>query len=765
MTRADGRFNLQEILDMKPFFGLILFLASQHSFGQTTTITGTVKNEKNRPIRGAAISIQTSYDGATSDSLGNFRFETMETGKQVFLVTAPGFKEFSDTVVLTGGALLRDIQLKAKEQNLDAVVITVGTFAAGDQSRAAELSALDILTTAGADADITSAIKTLPGAQQVGESDGLFVRGGTADESKVYIDGTLVNNFYFSKQPGQASRGRFNPVLFKGTVFSSGGYSALYGQALSSVLLLESIDLPERTSGAVGISFLGANAGVQKLSKNEKNSWGINAGYTNLGLAYQVVKQKADYVKAPEVREIDANFRIKTAGGGMLKYYGYFNWSRLAFRYADIDSAGIKNHFSLRNANIYQNVSWRENLGKGWKVRIGASYSNNADRFKNRLEDENDAKLPPLNSPVLQQKALDMQSTGNYVNGRWTLEKNPTLFNSVRFGIEYQYSDETFKNGEEDGSVATLKTGERLWAPYAEGDITLFSKLALRAGFRTEHSKQMNKWNSAPRLSLAYRFADKGQVSFAYGQFYQSISNKYRRLSDDFQFEKAEHYILQYQKMHNQRVFRTEVFYKKYGDLVKTIGTENSFTAVNNKGFGDAKGLEIFWRDKKTFQYFDYRFSYSYLDTKRDFLNYPRALQPPFASKHTASLVANYLVLSWKLQVNAGYAYAAGRPYYDLQHSGGEYRIRREGVAKDFHDLSLSFNYLPQLGKRNAKSFSVLVLSINNVPGFKNVYSYQFSADGSTKQAVLPPARRFFFIGYFISFGIDRTKEAMDNAL
>ena len=106
-------------------------------------------------------------------------------------------------------------------------------------------------------ADITNAIKTLPGTQQVGESEGLFVRGGTAAETKIFIDGTLVNKFFYSSEPDLATRGRFNPFLFKGTIFSSGGYSALYGQALSSVLLLESIDLPEKTSADVGISYLG----------------------------------------------------------------------------------------------------------------------------------------------------------------------------------------------------------------------------------------------------------------------------------------------------------------------------------------------------------------------------------------------------------------------------------------------------------------------------------------------------------------------------
>ena len=77
------------------------------------------------------------------------------------------------------------------------------------------LSTLDILTTASANADVTAAIKTLPGAQQVGESEGLFVRGGTAAETKIYIDGTLVNNFFYSSVPDIAQRGRFLLLFLK----------------------------------------------------------------------------------------------------------------------------------------------------------------------------------------------------------------------------------------------------------------------------------------------------------------------------------------------------------------------------------------------------------------------------------------------------------------------------------------------------------------------------------------------------------------------
>ena len=132
---------------------------------------------------------------------------------------------------------------------LKAVTVISGSFAAGDTKRAATvLNSIDVATVGGGNADITAAVKTLPGAQQIGEQEGLFVRGGTGDETKQFIDGTLVNNPYYTSVPDLATRGRFSPFLFKGTVFSTGGYSALYGQALSSALILESIDLPERSA-------------------------------------------------------------------------------------------------------------------------------------------------------------------------------------------------------------------------------------------------------------------------------------------------------------------------------------------------------------------------------------------------------------------------------------------------------------------------------------------------------------------------------------
>ena len=272
-----------------------------------TKISGTVKDSKGHPVPGASLTIKDSYDGATSDSTGHYQFTTTEKGAQTLIASSMGYKSVEMPVSIAAEPLQFHIQLKETLSELKAVIITAGSYAAGDAKRGTVLSSLDIATTAGSNADITAALKTLPGAQQVGETEGLFVRGGAGYETKQYIDGTMVNNPYYSSVPDIAQRGRFLPFLFKGTVFSTGGYSALYGQALSAVVLLESIDLPEKSEIDASISPLFVGLGTQQLAKNKKFSWGINGGYTNVGPYYFLVKQVADFYKSPEFISGDAN--------------------------------------------------------------------------------------------------------------------------------------------------------------------------------------------------------------------------------------------------------------------------------------------------------------------------------------------------------------------------------------------------------------------------------------------------------------------------
>ena len=679
------------------------------------------------------------------------------------LATAIGYKSHEQPLNLDEKNDSIVIILKEEITELEAVTISAGTFEASDRKRAsAVLDPIDIVTTASANGDITGALKTLPGAQQVGESEGLYVRGGTAAETKTFIDGTLVNNFFYSSVPNVAQFSRFSPFIFKGTVFSTGGYSALYGQALSSALILESIDLPDRSSASVGLTILSANAGFQQLSKDKRSSWGINYGYTNLAPAFAVIRQKQDYSHAPAYHNADANFRIKTSNTGILKYYGYFSSNKLAFTTNSIDSVGYLDRFAISNTNIYHNLSWREAIGKRWKINIGGSYTNNKDHINGSMQDvnKNDVLLN-----ALEFKNFKVDTKGDYFNAKFVLEKRLKGLSAIRFGAEYNYSHDKLKYTAYDGQAYPGRMTESINSFFAETDIYITNALAAKAGGRMEYSTIVEKANFAPRVSVAYKLSKGTQASLAYGVFYQDPERKYLPSANKLDFMKATHYIVQFQRVINQQSFRAEVFYKKYDNLIKTSFTNQQESAINNNGFGDAKGIEFFWRDKKTFKNLDYWISYSYLDTKRDFLNFPFAIAPNFAAKHTGSLVIKRFVQDWKMNLNAAYNYASGRPYYNIGYYNGNYKFNDRGTIPDYHNVSFSINYLPFIGKKDPKSYTVWVMQISNIFNIKQTYGYQYSYNGIRKEAIVPSSRMFVFIGAFISFGVDRSDEIINNAL
>ncbi len=713
-------------------------------------VTGSVKDQKGRILAGANIVVKGSYDGGVSDSTGSFSFKTYEKGKQFIVASNIGNKTVEQEVNIDSLPVQIDFILKEEISELKAVTVTAGSFEAGDKKRAATvLSSLDVYTTGGANADISAVVKTLPGAQQVGEQEGVFVRGGAGYEAKQFIDGTLVNNPFFASVPDIASRGRFAPALFKGTVFSTGGYSALYGQALSSALIMESIDIPDRSEVSASISSVFLGAGLQKVAKDKKSSWGGNYGYTNLLPYFSIVKQKPDYFRMPEFHTADLNFRMKTKNGGMLKYYGTFGASDLGLRRPNIDDPNLKNAFGLNNINVYNNLSWRENLGNGWKMNMGLGYSTDFNDIDQQIQNQQNQKITTGQSWI-DNNNFRIKTRSDLSQIKAVFDKRLSGISVLRIGGEYMYfyNRSTFNN-----QTATLP--DHFKALFSEADLYITNDLAAKVGARFEHSSLINKANIAPRLSLAYKTGKGAQMSIAYGEFYQKPENNYLYATTNFGYAKATHFIANYIKNTALQTLRVEAFYKKYDGLVKT------HPSFNNAGAGDAKGVELFWRDKKTFKGLDYWVSYSYLDTKRDFLNYPKQLQPTFAANHTASFVMKRFISKINTGFNFTYSYATGRPYYNLVQNGAQFTIADQGKTIDYHNLGFSFNYLTSLGK----AYAVIVGSVTNVLNSKQIFGYNYSYNGQRKEAITPPASQFFFLGVFLSWGVDRRQDAINNNL
>ncbi|MGZ4033662.1 MAG: TonB-dependent receptor [Bacteroidia bacterium] len=713
------------------FTTFVLILLSIPAIFSQTKISGKILDVKKQPLPGVNIYIKDSYDGVSSAPDGTYSFIANDTGEVTIVSALIGFDKVEKKIRLAGKDITYNLTMKESLNELKVVTISAGTIEASDDKKVTVLKPLDIVTTAGAQGDIVGALKTLPGAQQVGESAGLFVRGGDGSETKTIIDGMVVNKPFFSSSPDIASRGRFSPFLFKGTIFSTGGYSAQYGQGMSSVLALETQDLPDRSSASLAVSSVGVGGGYNKLWKEKNMSAGFDLNYTNLLPYFKTVKQTPEYTRAPQFSGGSVNFRKKTSATGIIKFYATYDGSDLGIKTLSIDSTnGFKDLFELKNTDIYSNLTYKEKLGEKWLINIGASYSTNVDKIKTWTD--------------------SIRSESDLSQGRLVLSRGIGKLSIIRVGAEYQYAFDGFKiDGQKYGAHYHSKTNiyDNYSAEFIEADIYLTSKLVWRAGGRSEYSTLEKKMVFSPRTSVAYKIGEFSQVSIAYGQFYQKPDRDYLFYPQIPGYNKATHYIANIQRVDDYHTLRAEIYYKKYDNLTSTIDS-------TNKGYGYAQGLDVFWRDKKSIKGVDYWISYTYLDTKRKYLNYPYQVMPPFAAKHTATLVFKKFFDKLNLSTGFTYTYASGRPYFNPNNP-----VFMADKTIDYNSLGINAAYLRQIGN----CFAVLAVSVTNVIGNDQIYGYHYSYDYMRSQAITPPAKRFFFIGLFMSFGTNRSKEVIDN--
>jgi outer membrane cobalamin receptor len=710
-------------------FLLIAFISNAQQ-----TVSGTVTDGKNKPISGANVFIDGTYDGASTDESGNFSFQTSASGNQILVISSLTF-ETSKLPIDANNCKDKTFKLKESVNTLDAVVITAGSFSAGEKGRVSVLKPLDIVTTAGSAGNIIAALQTLPGTQNVGEDGRLFVRGGEADETQTFVDGIRVAQPYGATTNNLPTRGRFSPFLFSGMSFSTGGYSAEYGEALSSVLLLNTQD--EADQNKTDISFMTVGLGLSHTEKWKKSSLSVNTAYIDLAPYQVAIPQDVDWNKPFQSLSGETVYRYNFANG-IFKAYAAFDASRFDLNQEDINQPE-KVRVNLNNNNFYFNSSYKGNFSGNWQIFTGVSYG--YSQTKIALD------------------ALDVNSGEHASHLKLKFTKKLSEKVKLNFGSDYfitkfdQSVNDNFDVGY-DSNIAAV---------YTEADIFFSKKFAVKIGVRASTNDYIDENSISPRASLAYKISKNSQFSFAYGNFEQAPRQEYLKYSDDFKTEKAEHYILNYQYAKNSRTLRAEVYFKQYSDLVKydlvslpSTTPTTVFSNFSNNGQGFAKGIDIFWRDGNSIKNLEYWFSYSYIDTKRDYQNFTAEVTPSFVATHSASLVTKYWVSDWKSQISLTQQFSSGRPYNDPNQA--EFM---NGKTKSYSSLSLSWAYLLSQQK-------ILYFSVSNVLGTQNIYGYNYAdtLNGNgiyDRKAVTPTADRFFFVGFFWTISDNKKDNQLKN--
>ena len=338
----------------KRLLHLILVLMSVSFAMAQTEIKGKVSDEY-EPLPGVNVYILGTIDGGMTDSQGMFSFTTDESGEVTLCASFLGYDEYKVTADVSELAYV-EITLREKPLSIDEVCISASSFRIGKTDQFKSLDALDVVMSANSCGDLVAALQMLPGTQKVSENGKLYVRGGESSECQTFINGMHVLVPYSTNVEGQTNRGRFSPFLFKGMSFSLGGYSGEYGQALSSVLPMETTDAATADKLGVSASLVDWNLGGTKAF--DRSSLSFNADYTGLELYNRLFPDRNDWTRPYGKLSGEAQYKAEISSRSTLKSYAGYDLTNVGYM------TGGRN-LQMNEHNLFANVTLNTALKSG----------------------------------------------------------------------------------------------------------------------------------------------------------------------------------------------------------------------------------------------------------------------------------------------------------------------------------------------------------------------------------------------------------------
>ena len=769
---------------------IILFLSSlTFCYSQQFKVSGIVRDANSREaLPYANISVKDDAKGVSANAKGEFEI-VLPKGNYELLVSYIGYKTETIPVELTD----KDIQLNVNLVPTEVILQEVSVYSTRGNNNATvssvSLQSKEMKEISSVFPDVFRSIQALPGIAVDNEFSAKFnVRGGNYDENLVLVNGSQVYEPFHVKEADNASVGIFNMDLMKKVNLITGGFSAEYGDRLSSVLDIEYREgNKERQTGSATLSLihldgvlegpLGSHAnyilGFRKsyfeyvlslldVNKDNRPSFYDVQGVVTYDLS-EADKLQLEFIHAGDTYTYNPDDRIN----GPHSYKGMF-----AGETSDIYQNQIRHNGE--DANYYSNLFDLKNtafLSGSALLKTSLSYYQQIDR-ENKLESSQyDFNATNSNYYFYQSlyrsdyhKALEIKT----LEGKTSLDYQLNPFYDIKTGFSYlkiNYQDNLnakdvqtyFQNTDQFPDTISLSVDEyndqeKTVASsyklngYIENILQLNENTIINVGGRVDYFDFNKDLTLSPRISASYRFGDGLNLRVAWGHYYQSPVYQqlaYSTASDtNTQSQKAEHYIISLEKnfslsQNPQDIFtlKAEGYYKKYTDLISSErGAYGNITySRKNDSKGYAKGIDIY-ASLKLGAYYGW-ISYGLLFTKEDLLTENKGEFPRYTDqRHTLSFI-NDFNLGEKWSLNLRFTYGSGFAYTPSYTSYNSTTKSYEWVEGNRNS-----EYLPEYKRvdvRIGKEFTMfnlptyIFLDVNNLFDFKNVSGYKYWLDNN----------------------------------
>lgn len=600
----------------KYLFALFLSIILFSAFSQNTgTIFGKISSEQKSPIELVNISIKGKPHGIISDAKGKYLLNIPASESDTIIFSFTGFEPQQIPITIKAGEQKElNVILKRSSKQIKTVTVTNQRERENNITRLNPkiLTSLPGATIGG----IENTIKTLPGVRAKSELSSQYsVRGGNFDENLVYVNGIQIYRPGLIRSGQQEGMSFINPKLITSITFSSGGFEAQYGDKMSSVLDI-TYKRPREFEGSADINFMGADAHMGGISKNNRFTHISGIRYRNTQFILKTLDDKGEY--KPIFADLQTFMSYRISEKITSEFLGYSSMNKYTFIPKDgtttfgsvLDARQMRIYYEGQEVDKYNTY-----MGSGsviytpiekLKLKTGASYffideeetyDILSEYYLNQIESigENSgdsvANIAAGGDLRHARNYLDSKIISGYHNGTLTNDMNTLQWGIIAKHEEFEHSINKWKYIDSaDYSLPTSETEFEL-RDVSFNNITHTNTkiggylsntkrlelgttiLSVNTGLRYDYNDFLSEHQLSPRLRFSINPNWKQDIVFriSTGLYYQSPELREMVAPDanfytDIKSQKSIHYVLgtdyNFEAWDRPFKFVGEIFYK-----------------------------------------------------------------------------------------------------------------------------------------------------------------------------------------------------------
>ena len=760
-----------------------------HIDAQSFLLHGRVLDAANKPIEFASVSVMSQSKFTLTSSKGEFSMSLFSTDSINVKFSMIGYKTKTKILIKPKGKQTLLVTMYPSDNTLETVQVTGQKIQSGllQNLKKTDLQNLN----SGANSNtVEKLVQLQSGVSTHSEFSSQYnVRGGSFDENSIYINGNEIYRPFLIKSGQQEGLSAISPYMVENIDFSNGGFTAKYGDKMSSVLDI-TYKKPEKFESVVSASLMSADAYIG--FGNKKFSWTNSFRYNNNRFLLNSLQTSGEY--RPNFTDYQTYFSYRPNSKWSFDIIGNYNSNHYNFypktretTFGTMDNVKSFNvYFDGQENDIFKTTS--ATFGITRQFSPSSSISLIASSFTSNEKEQYDIQSQYWLTQTESQENLGVgtffEHARNYLKANVNILKLILKHNidkhNIEAGItlkdehikeysnEYEMRDSSGYSiphtGNDLNMIYSLNANNKInsrriesyiqdtWKFSSANENTLFT---LNYGARISHWSYNKETIVSPRISLVVipSFNKNITLRLATGVYYQAPFFKELRdttstngittvsLNNKIKSQKSIHIIagMDYRFNVANRPFKfsADAYYKILSNLIPySVNNVKVVYDGRNEASGHAAGIDF-----KLYGEFvpntNSWITLSLMNTKMNIKDYSVPL--PTDQRYAINLFyTDYFPGTDKWKLSLSLSYADGLPFSTPHNEYGRSSFRAPAYKRA--DIGMSYRLVSNANKEKPNVFKNIWLGIEclNLFGINNVNSYYWITDVTNQQYAVP---------------------------